>query len=110
MDRQVNVSVNEQGHAVITQEMPLVDYCLSRAQLLRAMAHVVSAAHESRRAACAVPVSLVKPLVSLILNHVEELEPLIRALDTRAYEKGFEDGKIVAMTDVMTEPKVLKSA
>ncbi|WP_157694756.1 hypothetical protein [Caballeronia fortuita] len=39
--------------------------------------------------------ALVKPLMDLIRMHVDELEPLFRSLDQRAYEKGFEDGRDV---------------
>jgi hypothetical protein len=95
MAQQMNVTVNEQGHAVITQEMPLVEYCVQRTQALRAMTDLVGSAHEAHQEAGAAPVALVKPLLALIRNYAEEFEPLVRALDQQAYEKGFEDGRAI---------------
>jgi hypothetical protein len=96
MPHHMSVTVNEQGHAVITQEMPLVEYCVQRTQALRAMTELVGSAHEAHHVAGAAPVALVKPLLALIRGYVEEFEPLFRALDQRAYEKGFDDGRTIA--------------
>jgi hypothetical protein len=97
MAQNMTVTINEQGHAVITQEMPLVEYCLQRMQALRAMTELVGSAHEAHQVTGAAPVALVKPLLALIRGYAEEFEPLVRALDQRAYEKGFEDGKTIGM-------------
>ncbi|WP_244850767.1 hypothetical protein [Caballeronia sp. SL2Y3] len=96
MESNVTVSVNENGHAVITHAMPLVDYCVKRAQTLRAMVEVVSSAHGHMDGASECSPALAKPLMELIRTQVEELAPLFRALDQRAYEKGFDDGKDVS--------------
>jgi hypothetical protein len=90
MESRMNVSVNDHGHAVITYSMPLSDYCAQRARTLRAMVQVVSHAKETEDSA-----ALVKPLMELIRVHVDEIEPLFKSLDQRAYEKGFEDGRDV---------------
>ncbi|WP_061177117.1 hypothetical protein [Caballeronia pedi] len=86
----MSVAVNEKGQAVITYSMPLSDYCSQRARTLRAMVQVVSGAKGTDESA-----ALVKPLMELIRMHVDELEPLFKSLDQRAYEKGFEDGRDV---------------
>ncbi|VXB00373.1 conserved hypothetical protein [Burkholderia sp. 8Y] len=96
MESNVSVSVNEKGHAVITHAMPLVDYCVKRAQTLRAMVEVVSGPHGHPDGTSAVSPALAKPLMELIRAQVEELAPLFRALDQRAYEKGFDDGKDIS--------------
>lgn len=93
MERNVTVSVSEKGHAVVTHAMPLVDYCVQRAQTLRAMIQVVSAAKDGADRACPASSKLAKPLMELIRAQIDELEPLFKALDQRAYEKGFEDGR-----------------
>jgi hypothetical protein len=90
MESKMSVTVNEKGHAVITYLMPLSDYCSQRARTLRAMVQVVSLAKGPDESA-----ALVKPLMDLIRIHVDELEPLFKSLDQRAYEKGFEDGRDV---------------
>ncbi|WP_248324470.1 MULTISPECIES: hypothetical protein [unclassified Caballeronia] len=99
MESNVTVSVNENGHAVITHAMPLVDYCVKRAQTLRAMVDVVSSAQGHTDGASECAPALVKPLMELIRTQVAELAPLFRALDQRAYEKGFDDGKNVSYPD-----------
>ncbi|MDR5856280.1 hypothetical protein P9239_21625 [Caballeronia sp. LZ062] len=96
MESNVTVSVNEKGHAVITHALPLVDYCVKRAQTLRAMVEVVSSGQGHADGANPVSPALVKPLMELIRTHAEELAPLFRALDQRAYEKGFDDGRDVS--------------
>ncbi|KXV03066.1 hypothetical protein CR51_19180 [Caballeronia megalochromosomata] len=90
MESKMNVSFNAKGHAVVTYSMPLSDYCTQRARTLRAMVQVVSTAKGTDESA-----ALVKPLMELIRMHVDELEPLFKSLDQRAYEKGFEDGRDV---------------
>ena len=98
MQPTMTVSVNEEGHAVVTHAVPLIDYCVQRAQMLRAMVQVVSMANGAGDGACLTSISsskLGKPLMELIRTHIDELEPLFKALDQRAYEKGFEDGKDV---------------
>ncbi|WP_321795386.1 hypothetical protein [Caballeronia sp. J97] len=91
MESKMNVSFNEKGHAVVTYSMPLSDYCTQRARILRAMVQVVSGAKSMEESA-----AVVTPLMELIRTHVDELEPLFKSLDQRAYEKGFEDGRDVA--------------
>jgi hypothetical protein len=93
MDRTVKVSIDEKGQVVITQDVMLVDYCVRRAQALRAMFQVLSNSQGIGHRANAAPSVLSAPLTRLIREHIDELEPLIRALDQRAYEKGFEDGQ-----------------
>lgn len=97
MEAKMMVSVNEKGQAVITHAMPLVDYCVKRAQTLRAMVELVSAGKHGAAAdhACPVSSTLAKPLLKAIRAHIDELEPLFRAVDQHAYEKGFDDGKDV---------------
>jgi hypothetical protein len=90
MESRINVAINEKGHAVVTHSMPLNDYCVQRARTLRAMVQVVNGAKGTEESGL-----LVKPLMELIRTQVDELEPLFRALDQRAYEKGFEDGRDV---------------
>ena len=98
MGPNVTVSVNEKGHAVMTHAMPLVDYCVHRAQTLRAMVEALSAAKFAGDGGCAASSALAKPLMELIRTQVSELEPLFKTLDQRAYEKGFEDARIVGGT------------
>ncbi|GAB5095769.1 hypothetical protein P9250_04825 [Caballeronia sp. LP006] len=95
MEPNISVSIDEKGQPVITHGMPLADYCVQRAQTLRAMVQVVCGAKRPGEDAGVVSAALIKPLMQLIRTQVDELEPLFRALDQRAYEKGFDDGKEV---------------
>ena len=92
MESKISVAINEKGHAVVTHSMPLSDYCLQTARTLRAMVQFVGSPKASEESA-----ALVKPMMELLRTHVDELEPLFKALDQRAYEKGFEDGREVGL-------------
>jgi hypothetical protein len=106
----VSISVNDKGQAVITRETTLVEYCAERAQTLRAMMQVLGDASGEGDPPRAAPAYLARPLpgpllgplmhplLRLMHEHVNELEPLFRALDQRAYEKGFEDGRTLGLT------------
>ncbi len=60
------------------------------------MVQVTAQAKGTREGACLMPPSLIRPMMELIRANVDELEPLMKALDQRAYEKGFEDGRTVS--------------
>jgi hypothetical protein len=97
MRRTVTVTTNTKGQAVITQETTLVDYSARRAQALRSMIQVLGNSVGVSERPNMVPAAIVAPLMRLIRELVDELEPLMLALDQQAYEKGFEDGKTLSM-------------
>jgi hypothetical protein len=93
MENNLTVTINAEGQTVITQDTPLLDYSLQRARMLRSMAEIVAAAKTTREGTYTLPSSLIRPMMELIRMHTAEVEPLMRALDRRAYEKGFDDGR-----------------
>ncbi|KND59608.1 hypothetical protein BVER_01238c [Candidatus Burkholderia verschuerenii] len=94
----VSVSVNPKGQAIITQEATLVEYCTQRAQALRAMIQVLGNSVGQTERPHVAPATIVSLLMRLIREHVDELEPLMMALDQQAYEKGFEDGRNLSVS------------
>jgi hypothetical protein len=97
MRRSISVTVNPKGQAVITQETTLVEYSARRAQALRSMILVLGNSVGVSERPNVVPAAIVTPLMRLIRELVDEIEPLMLALDQQAYEKGFEDGKCLAV-------------
>jgi hypothetical protein len=106
--KDLQVSVDANGSATISQTMPISEHCSNRARLLSSLVNIVAAPGGFEHF-CAYPESMRRDILSLLHSVAQEQLPLIAALEEHTAKAGYERG-LQASREILIQENAANAA
>ncbi|WP_250512780.1 hypothetical protein [Caballeronia sp. INDeC2] len=107
--KELQISVDANGYATLSQSVQVSEHCANRARLLRSLVNIVAAPGGFEQF-CAYSESMRRDMLNLMRSVAEEQLPLIAALEEHATRSGYERGAQAAREVLIHEEHAANSA